>query len=724
MLQPLVALLVAIATASTACAGDVPTSLSEPVAQPQQMAKPTRQQEVQNQSVARASARAGEDGHTRVPSPKSASEEGGEKRSLAETRAAEEASPDGEAAEVPKRQSSDVPATPVDAETEEAESISEEQTENLTNVPATIIKDAEVRVRPGLVWRVIDWLQAGTSVVVLQHAGGWYRIGYGSDHLFGWVRTSAVDIGALKPWWVLTKPAHEIVGDWQGDLYRVMGRSADGTEIRLLPQEDELGRITGAPVDKVLLLTTDVTTRDLPILLGDELVVFPGDDFRDGHGQVLPQADEWMWLPWGWLLAHNDTRIWQWRPSSDTLEFTKRPPGRARFSPNGQYLAIALCRPLDSGCWEDWDAIILPLDGAEPLSMRELVRNGRPDVGDLTGYGSGRDFQWTSDSTGVLVPTSYPGFKTHERTVGRTPVSYVRPTALLTVVGEVTLFVEVLAEHVGRDECYYGRYPWQSWRLREDDTVGIYVFCHDAEGTAEFDIVYDLDGALLRAEPWPKSNVEDEREQEIRSSDGQRALGETLQISWAPSARRAIVVSEETQDIWLFNSVEHELTLIAREGESVRIADDWGRGDWDIHWFADKLAVMAPRHIVLFANKVIVLDVTDESVAVFDVGRIDGLPCSLMESWSPDGDQVHVAFQANDLPEAATSLLWIDGTGIRNRSIGQHFIIDTVTKSSTVLRTFSHGSFRSSIHRAEWSPSGDWLAIGGNHDWMTCSLGH
>ena len=598
---------------------------------------------------------------------------------------------------------------------------------DLTDIPATVIAEAVVRVRPGLPWPALDHLSAGDEVVVLNHAGGWFRIRFGGGQQ-GWIRVGDLEIGELKPWWFLNEPASIIVAAWREDQYGVMGRSADGAEVRLLPlseevAEDEVWEYVSAPIDEVTLLADDITVRDLPIVIGDETVVFPGDDFQVGQGRILPKANEWMWLPWGWLLAQNDTHIWVWRPETDVLEFTPRPPGQAKFSPDGQFLAIATCRDFDPECWQDPGTIILPLDGTEPISSRERIRSRWPGLEFRIGFGRAGDLQWTSDSMSVLVPISVRSRTTEARTVMRTPGSYAQPMALLTTDGEVTLFTHVLAEHVGRDDCYYAEYSWQSWRLREDDTVGIYVFCHSAEDSDYFYVIYDLNGALLRLEPWRDPSVETDRSQEIRAADDRRALGETLQIGWAPSNRYAIVVSEESRDMWLYDSSTQELTLIAREGRNTRISADWGRPDWDVYWYGDSFAGVLPTYIASFASAVISVAVEDGSASIFDIGRINGLPCRSKVSRSPDGKQMHVAFQLNDIPESGTVRVWIDGASIRYWSLGQHLIIGTANREASILRSIAFSSFRSAFHRAEWSPGGKWWVIGGNHERAYCSLG-
>ena len=601
-----------------------------------------------------------------------------------------------------------------------ATDVPESTQEGLTDLPAVVLAEAEVRVRPGLAWPAIDRLGIGESVLVLSRTRSWLRVSYGGANE-GWIRSGALGLGKIEERDVLHQPAPPILAEWQGVEFGVMGQSADAAEVRLLGDSNE---IVSAPKSEVTLLASDITIDDLPVLIGDETVVFPGDDFRAGQGKILPRAGEWMWLPWGWLLAHNDEYIWQWRPETDELEFVRRARGQAKFSPDGQFVAIAKCTYLESECLEGSDTVIVSLDGAEPISLREAIQREFPELEFLTGFGRAWKLTWTSDSKAVLAPVSAPGPTSDAGGVMRTPASHVQPMALLTTDAEVTLFVDVLVEHVGRNDRYYGQYPWQSWRLRGDNTIGIYVFCRDGEDDADFEVVFDRRGEFLRLEAWGDVQATDDRSQAIRDADARRALGETLQIGWSPTASHAVVISEESKELWLFDSQRQNLTLIAREGENAAVGVEWGRFEWDVHWSDDSFAAVVPRYIVAFARTVIVVDIANGRALTLDIERIDGLPCSFTPTWSPGMNLMQIALQSNDRPEGAAAGLWIDGTSIRHGAIGQHLISSTVGGDVSILRTLSHGSFQSAFHRAEWSPGGEWLAIGGNHEWRSCSLGH
>ena len=356
-----------LAVVVAACGGDEPVSVSEPQTQTQRASEPVAQQEAPGQSAAQASRRPVDVDRAAESEAEPAAADEPEDAPPAEASSAEET------AQVSEQPSPEAAPARTDDQAEEARPEPRQHPLDRTDVPAAVVQDADVRMRPGLAWPVMDRLESGASVAVLQHADGWYRIRFGGD-LEGWIRTTMLDLGRVGQRQVLEKPAPPLIAEWRGEEHGVMGLSADGAEVRLLKIEDETSIIIGAPIDEVNLPAGDVTLQDLPILIGDETVIFPGDDFRVGQGKILPRANEWMWLPWGWLLAHNDTHIWQWRPETDELEFIARPPGIAWLSADGERLGIASgarlnqIRAMGSTMW-----YFVHLNGSAPTSPRALL---------------------------------------------------------------------------------------------------------------------------------------------------------------------------------------------------------------------------------------------------------------------------------------------------------------------------------------------------------------
>ncbi len=87
----------------------------------------------------------------------------------------------------------------------------------LTDVPAVVAVDADMRVRPGLAWGVSRRLAAGDEVLVLSRIGGWLQIRV--DVCEGWVRSAALDLGEVDEAEILVEAAAPIIAEWQGVEY-------------------------------------------------------------------------------------------------------------------------------------------------------------------------------------------------------------------------------------------------------------------------------------------------------------------------------------------------------------------------------------------------------------------------------------------------------------------------------------------------------------------------
>ena len=198
-----------IATAIFACGGDELPADSDPPTQLQEATEPSVQQADEERPSAGR--------ETPQPTVGRSAESGtdAETVEIEKESPPEDSSGDETAIQEPEREAEETRDATLDAEVEDAEPEPEEEPDDLTNVPAVVMEDAEVRVRPGLSWRVIDRLSAGEAVVVLNAASGWFRISFGDDRE-GWIRKPALDLGEVDPWWILKEPAPAIVAEWQG----------------------------------------------------------------------------------------------------------------------------------------------------------------------------------------------------------------------------------------------------------------------------------------------------------------------------------------------------------------------------------------------------------------------------------------------------------------------------------------------------------------------------
>lgn len=715
--------LVVFVAVLAACSGDEPSSVSEAQRQAVQAAESADQEDTQARSAAQSMARAAERDQAAESIEQPAGQD--EEPPPAERSTEEE---DAQASDPP---SSEAAATPAQTASEEVEPADGEPAADLTDVPGVVLADVDVRVRPGLAWPAIDRLEVGASVVVLHGAGGWYRVRYGGE-LEGWIRSNAVDLGDIDERAVLQQPAPPILAKWRGVEYEVMGQSADATEVRLLRTDDEPSEIINAPRDEVRLLVEDVTLDDLPILLGDETVVFPGDDFRVGQGRILPKANEWMWLPWGWLLAHNDEYIWQWRPETDELEFIRRPPGFAKLSPDGQYLAIANLCPRDLDCSRDNDVLFIPLDGSSRIAFSEELRNF--EVAPTLGIRSNRwvsNLVWSGNSRAV---------KLQQALFDKDREPNAPTTLLYHIEGHVVRFEEFWSRELQGSSCHVempvpGSGNFGGWEFHDHDTIAIIANCVDADGDRDFRAaVFTLTGEFIRLDPaWPEL-ITDEDAAQLRSAVGGDALGERIHVEWSPSRQHGIVIESPTVRVWLYRAREHDLRAVvvptsqsATEWQPWPVIDpDHGLEGWiccQVYWSNDKRAAIFALWYVythLRIHGAIALNLsTGEGSELEITGSVQASGWR-SGTWDPRGESFQVAVGETrhaevqvDRPNLHPLLIFRPDGSLRSALI-----------TSTGCRLLDAWG-QVPRHRADWSPDGKWFVVGG-HDpggLYTCPLG-
>ena len=705
-----------IATAIFACGDELP-SVSDPPTQLQQATEPSAQQEDEERPSSRQQTRPPEAGRSAESSTDSETDE------VEKEPPPEDPSVDETAVQEPEREAGETRDAPLDAEVEDAEPESEAEPKDLTNVPAVVMEDADVRLRPGLSWRVIDQLGAGEAVVVLNAASGWFRISFGDDRE-GWIRKPALDLGEIETRWILYAPAPAIVAEWQGEQHGVMGQSADGAEIRLLPMEDELAEMVSAPIDEVTLLADDITVHDLPILIGDETVVFPGDDFRAGQGKILPEANEWMWLPWGWLLAHNDTHIWQWRPETDELEFVQRPWGAASMSPDGKYLAIIECAEREWPCYSVADVLVVAIDGSARWPLRQLLTDVRGfEYAEQTFERKPNHLQWSANSRSLLVSLRL----THEALA--LAGIWLNPPGTAIVL---TLDYDKVLEH---HSCYMAPLFFPSDVLPEitaDETIVASAYCSDQAGGSRYGyLVFDGTGSLRRLEP--RVSVEERLEQHelLRSAKYGDGLGEHLDVFWSDSSDYALILDLEAQAIWIYESSAHQLRRVAYDVDAIEpiawiVEESWAR-NWDVYWHGDEAVAVIPSYGADRILGTLLIDIGIGVGAAFDLEAYAYWACMPTGAWHPAGTMFQLGFYwpfFSDSPgENADVPYWIDGVAVRYRTIWQRAFSTSEGALAASLRTTGYRPYSAAIHRGEWSPNGDLFAIGGHQERNRCVFG-
>jgi hypothetical protein len=589
--------------------------------------------------------------------------------------------------------------------------VAQSATEELTEAPAVVLAEAEVRVRPGLPWPAIDRLGIGESVLVLNRTGSWYRIVY-EDGRTGWVLARAINLGAVSHGDISDQQAPLIIAEWQGVKHGVMGQSADGSEIRLLRTVEYQSEMVSAPKGEVSLLADDITFDDLPVLIGEETVVFPGDDFRAGQGKILPRADEWMWLPWGWLLAHNDEYIWQWRPETDELELVRRPPGHARLSPDGRHLAVIEYEDYEGRNYRFVDLHIIPLDGSQAWSLRELMsRSANGSVAEQRLVYTPNHLLWSSNGRSVLL--------THQ----------LRHDALSIAAVFLQLGSDAkLLTFKGVPRCHVN--PWRSWwppiRLRssEETIVAVGIYCDESAGHHAGYLVYDEDGVFDRLVPLPDVEAELDRDLELlRSAQDGAGLSDELEIHWSPSRQRGLVVDYTIQGLWLYEAETHQVRQVIHENGFFGILpDDAGIVRWDVYWLRDsQVAVLARRAYDVTLGRLLIDAETAVGVS-FERGSVGYWSCSLSGSWRADGKLFLSTFNAYVGWGPDDEGRWIDGLSVANDAFAQLVLSRSDGSLAGMLRMPSW-KWSAPLHIGQWSPSGEWLAIGGHRQPGQCVFG-
>lgn len=594
------------------------------------------------------------------------------------------------------------------AEEDDSVDVEDPAPSDLTEVPALVVGDAEMRVRPGLAWPVIMRLSAGEEVVVLNAAGGWYQIAFG-DGESGWVFASALDLGAVEHRNILQQQAALIIAEWQGAEYGVMGQSADATEVRLMHVVDYESVMVNARKDEVTLLSEDITLDDLPVLIGDETVVFPGDDLRAGQGKILPRADEWMWLPWGWLLAHNEEFIWQWRPESDEHEFIRRPPGPARLSPDGRHLAVIEYEDYEAGDYTFRDLHIIPLSGSPPWSLRELMSTSvNGSVVESWLVRTPNHIQWSANGRSVLLTHQ---LRHHALSIAAVFLHPSGDAMLLTLGGTHGC-------HVNPRGFWW---PPISLSSAEETIVAAGTYCDESAGHHTGYLVYDEDGVFDRFVPLPDLEAEHRRDLELlRSAKHGERLGDELEFHWSPSRERALVVDYAIEGLWLYDADTHLVQQVHLDRALFSIAPpNSSFANWDVYWFEDSWVAVLPRWGYDWTLGKHLIDLESAEGISFEGAALSRWSCLRSGSWRPDGERFPITFAAYVGWGPDDEGRWIDGLAVTNDALAQLQVNRTDGSLAGLVR-IPTWKWSAPLHVGQWSPSGDWLAIGGHRERSRC----
>ena len=615
---------------------------------------------------------------------------------------------------------------PASAATDQSEV--EDLPEELTDVSATVVREAEVRIRPGLAWREVDRLEAGASVTAMHQAGGWVRIRYG-DGLAGWIRETALDLGEIEAGQLKPQPAPPLIAEWRGEEYGVMGQSADGAEVRLRKFRGEPPWELVAPTDEVTLIDSDVALQDLPIVVEEATVVFPGDDFRVGQGKLFPRANEWMWLDDRTLIAHNDTHVWRWHSETDKLDLNERPPGHAKLSPNGRYLAIANLCPRDLECSIDNSVVIIRLDGLQQISFSEELRD--LEVAPTLGLRTNKwipNLEWSGNSNAFKLRLALYD-------AGRKPNA--NTTLLFLVDGNMVRFESFWQRELQGSECFSEPTPDSNidslgeWEFRDDNTIASDAVCVDNDGdTGLSTAVFTVTGKFLRLDPLPSGGITYEEYPQIRSAAGADELGPSLEVVWSPSGRHALVASNYTRSLWLFDAGKPQLRPVElndKEHPQFPEGSRWGCGEasrfcWRSSWYEDKqVAVMweagSETSGTYRSSGGYLIDVSDGSSKPmpFWSGGFYSWFRWTSHDWRPTGDLLKVRFWRPPEQSHGGPFRW-DGLVALEPDLS---VVLIVRADGTPLQ-FLYPRWACSSEG--WSTDGEWFVIA--DELNSCFIGH
>ena len=599
----------------------------------------------------------------------------------------------------------------------DSETIREETNEReQVGVSMPLKRNAVVRQRPGYGWPGVEVLPRGEEVVLVARTTEWALATFG-ERGHGWIPRSALHIVLWDEWnSIPIAPPPTLIAAWQGIGYGVLGQSADGSRLALRElKQDAPQAVTYAPSDKSILLARNMRQSDLPIYVGQETVAFKADEINTLSGRVLPHADEWMWLPWNFLLGHNDTYVWEWRPETDELSFARRPIGDAFFSPDGRHLLVFRCSLREYGeCVEYSDAVLVPLDGSEQISLMSTA----PEDWLASGLSirSAKQvrvgLEWLSDSRAVLI-----GVWLWKATPD------VVAAVMLGVDGQVTLYQVPVELQVDGMACRANptfSYLRHRWYIGSNDTVSNLVRCGEEAGEW-LELQYDLEGQFERAVPYDTTFGRPD-EAIILKQLGRGLADWNKEISWSPDGSAAIA-AVSFAGIWVYDA--HPQTI-----RKISVVDNTGigvtpKGVMEVLWSDDAVAAafnwQRAKSPLTYAA---LINIDSHRAIEFDVAEIDLRPCgnTRIGTAHPDGSQFTMSTLG--AVDGGPLYFWIDGLAALNGQTSQVVVIDFRDGLEASVRAgWSPTGRAAPSHRGGWSPNGKWFAIGGEHRIERCDYG-
>lgn len=597
-----------------------------------------------------------------------------------------------------------------------------------------LVLDAPVvaRLRPGLGWPVVRRLEAGDRVVLRWitpgpdpwllvrlegGAAGWLRLG---DELALLRKTvEGLPVRRVSP--ILAAPAGEQVQlyarpaadgasapaqPWRGcepaSRYcnrSVVGRSPDDRWVALYSQWDT-PNVLWASAEQIDLLDADLDVDDLPIFIGEFTALIPTGESDGRAPMYLPPALDMRWTADGSLVGIQEDAYWRYDAARGELELHPRPRGDATLSPDGRYLAVAVCGNGWGDCGLDsyipFDVLIMPTDGGPSVRTPRASLRPAPAGKFAVSYRVGT---WSPDSRFLLAPRA-------EFSRGEVP--------------DFSLAWSVISVDGGRNELPLTTPAGVRWRRYwywlDDETL---MRWDAPDINPEWMQAVRRDGSQLRTASFPEAYEYAGRIQVSHADRGAsaRILAWSEEDGWATfepttGALARLEALEEIGGEMLRTAPadQSELVAIALKGEARAIAVVETGADVPVLWEWRRGLASTGRQVIarfsdggyaelpLYAAKP---NTYERAAADVSAESLDRHVCGGPWDWSSDGEHfVFLSYEANEQPDGLDGGQRLAGLRIYGRG-------GALMQSYRTLVEWRR------VRQTQWSPDDRWLAVGG-----------
>ena len=496
-------------------------------------------------------------------------------------------------------------------------------------------------------------------------------------------------------------PAQSWRGCEPGSSYcnrSVMGRSPDDRWVALYSRW-ETPNVLWALAEQIDLLDADLDVGSLPIFIGEFTALIPTGESGGRAPVYLPPALDVAWTADGSLVGVQEDAFWRYDSARGELEVHPRPRGDATLSPDGRYLAVAVCAngwgDCGLGSYVPFDVLIMPTDGGP--SARASRVSLRPWVASKFAV-SYRVGLWSPDSRFLLVPRAewssgeHPGVSLAWSVIsvegGRNELPVTTPMGVRWLRYWYWLDGETLI----RWDTRHPNREWAQTVRRDGSQFRTASFPEAYEYAGRIRVLHADRGASAKILTWS----EEDGWAAFEPTTGSLARLETLE-EVDGEMRRAAPMDQS------------ELVVIAPRGEVLAIATGATSTDAPVLWeWRRELAPTGRRVIARFSDGgyaelplyAAEPDTRERAAADAVVESLDQRVCGGPWDWSPDGEHfVFLSYEANWYPtgldgEQRTALLRIYG------------------RAGALMQSYRTLVEWRRVSQAQWSPDGRWLAVG------------